>query len=198
MMATTPPINTATPGGDEFKEVSVDIEGLALQQQQIPTTAVTKPSYRPSSPPKSIVMFDGVCNVCDGFVHFVYPRDTQKRFTFQALQTIKGREILQYYGIPEDLSTIVLIEEESNTYFTKSTAVLRIMYYLQRPYPLLYSFYYLPTFFRDFCYGTFAKYRYLVMGKKDTCMFSPGLRDRFIDWRSPIIEEEVVDDNKEM
>eukprot|EP01133_Synstelium_polycarpum_P014381 gene14381-16969_t len=128
---------------------------------------VPKPTYKPSSPPKCIILFDGVCNICDGFVHFVFPRDPEKRFSYQALQTVKGIEILNYYGIPQDLSTVVLIEEETGNYYTKSTAVLRIMYYLQKPYPLLYSFNILPSFFRDFCYGTFAKYRYLIMGKKD-------------------------------
>ncbi|EFA81837.1 putative alpha-N-acetylgalactosaminidase [Heterostelium album PN500] len=190
------------------QNVSVDINSLQQQQQQQqseqqqqqqqqPQTQ-SKPTYRPSDPPRSIIMFDGVCNVCDGFVQFVYPRDTKKRFSYQALQTAKGIEILNYYGIPADLSTIVLIEEETGKHYTKSTAVLRILYYLQNPYPLMYSFYYMPTFLRDFCYGQFAKYRYLVMGKKDTCMIHPGLKDRFVDWRSPILEELEPDETKEI
>ncbi|KYQ88880.1 hypothetical protein DLAC_10689 [Tieghemostelium lacteum] len=150
--------------------------------------------YKPSN--RCIIMFDGVCNVCDGFVQFVWPRDTEKRFSYQALQTEKGREILAYYGIPADLSTIVLVEEETGLIYTKSTAVLRVMYYLKSPYPLLYTFYYIPKFIRDFCYGTFANYRYLIMGKKDTCMFSPSLKDRFIDFKSPLILEET--ESKEM
>eukprot|EP01132_Coremiostelium_polycephalum_P009644 gene9644-11825_t len=177
---------------------------LDMEHQSSSTTTATPASssvapintYKPSTnSPKSIILFDGVCNVCDGFVQFVYPRDTEGRFSFQALQSVKGREILNYYGIASDLSTIVLVEEETQTYYTKSTAVLRIMYHLKKPYPVLSYFTVIPGFIRDFCYSTFANYRYLIMGKKDFCMFSPALRDRFVDFRSPLIED---NETKEM
>ncbi|GAM23915.1 hypothetical protein SAMD00019534_070900 [Acytostelium subglobosum LB1] len=191
------------PSNSNHNEVAVDIQQLdnsnsSPSSSVVQTNPMSRPTYRPSNPPKSIILFDGICNVCDGFIHFVYPRDTQKRFSYQALQSVKGGEILDYYGIPKDLSTIVLIEEESNTHYTKSTAVLRVLYYLKNPYPLMYTFYYLPRFFRDFCYGTFANYRYLIMGKKDVCGFNPGLKDRFIDFRSPIIDDDTPDETKEM
>ncbi|EGG17735.1 putative alpha-N-acetylgalactosaminidase [Cavenderia fasciculata] len=160
-------------------EVSLDIGAIQsadAANQQLNAVALTdatasitaRGGYKPSNPPKMIIMFDGVCNVCDTFVHFVYPRDVNKKFSFQALQTTKGREIQNYYGVPTDLSTVILIDEETATYTSKSTAVLRIMYHLQSPYSYLYQFHYLPAFFRDFCYSTFARYRYLLMGKKDT------------------------------
>ncbi|GAM25030.1 hypothetical protein SAMD00019534_082050 [Acytostelium subglobosum LB1] len=151
-------------------------------------------SYSPASPPRSILLFDGVCNFCEGVVQFISQRDTERRFHFQALQTEKGHEILDYYHLPKDLSTVVLIEEETGTYYLKSTAILRVLYYLKYPYPMLYPFIYIPQFIRDYCYATFAQYRYKLFGKKDTdrCIVNNQLKTMFIDWKSPFIQE---DDN---
>ncbi|KAK5583359.1 hypothetical protein RB653_004951 [Dictyostelium firmibasis] len=94
--------------------------------------SIKRGSYKPNPEnPRRIIMFDGVCNVCDGFVQFVFPRDVEKRFSFQALQTEKGKEILDYYGIPCDMSTIILVDEADDKYYTKSTAVLNILFFLK-------------------------------------------------------------------
>jgi len=139
---------------------------------------------------RNIILFDGVCNVCDTFVQFIYPRDSKKLFHFQALQSQKGREICSSYGIPLDLSTIVLIKEGENKFYVKSEAVFLILCELDMPWSSLYYFIFVPRPLRDFGYSTFASFRYLMFGKKDSCSFRPGLKDRFIDWRSPIIEQE--------
>ncbi|KAF2072434.1 hypothetical protein CYY_006246 [Polysphondylium violaceum] len=183
------------------EEISLDMDTLSnstdsnnqMLNNVDGASIVKRNSYKPSN--RSIILFDGVCNVCDGFVQFVLPRDINKKFYFQALQTEKGKEIQEYYGIKTDLSTVVLVEEETNSYCTKSTAILRVLSQLCYPYSAFYYLSYIPAFFRDFCYSTFVPYRYLIMGKKDTCMFSPSLKERFIDFKSPLILEEL--DSKE-
>jgi len=177
------------------EEISLDMDSLSHNNNnnndnQINVdgaSMIKKNSYRPSN--RSIILFDGVCNICDGFVQFVFPRDVNKRFYFQALQTEKGREIQEYYGIVADLSTVILIEEETNTYSCKSTAILKVLEHLNYPYSALSYLSIIPEFFRDFCYSTFVPYRYLLMGKKDTCFFSPSLKERFIDFKSPLLLE---------
>lgn len=77
--------------------------------------------------PRMIILFDGVCNVCHTFVSFIYPRDVEKRFYFQAMQSKKGREILASYGIPHNLNTVILLDEQNHTYCTKSTAIFNIL-----------------------------------------------------------------------
>jgi len=148
-----------------------------------------------SRPKRSIILFDGVCNVCNTFVQFVYARDKKKRFYYQAAQSKKGREIFTERGIPPTLDTIVLIDEEEDKYYTKSSAIFMILYHLQDPWSYLYYLIYLPRHLRDFGYSSFAAVRYVLFGKKDECGFYPGLKDQFIDWRSPIIE---LEDNKDM
>ncbi|KAN0012181.1 hypothetical protein ACTFIV_004714 [Dictyostelium citrinum] len=175
-------------------EVSLDVNSL-----QILDEASSKRTYKPNTQsPRKIILFDGICNVCDGFIQFVHPRDTNNLFSFQALQSEKGREILQYYGIKCDVSTVVLVDESINRVYVKSSAILTVCYYLNAPFSYLYSFTYVPTFVRDVCYDIFGKYRYLIMGKKDSCMFSITLRDKFIDFKSPLIFDEEQSEEKEL
>jgi len=152
-----------------------------------PATAVT--IQEPSKTNRSIILFDGVCNVCHGFVAFIYPRDKKKKFHFQALQSAKGREILSQWGIPCDLNTIILIDEVEGKHYIKSTAVFKILYDLDLPWAYLYYLIFIPRFVRDFGYSSFASVRYAIFGTKEECQFFPGLRERFIDWRSPIITD---------
>jgi len=147
------------------------------------------------SPKRKIILFDGVCNVCNTFVQFVYQRDKKKALHFQAAQSKKGREILSDWGIPCDLNTVIVVDEEARKFYTKSTAIFMILQYLEAPWSYGYYLVYLPRLLRDFGYSSFASVRYAIFGKKDECNFLPGLRDQFIDWKSPIIEDE---DNKDI
>jgi len=146
--------------------------------------------------PRKIVLFDGVCNVCHTFVSFIFPRDKNKKFFFQAMQSKKGREILASWNLPPNLNTVILIDEGTNTYYLKSTAIFNILAELQQPWSYLYYGLYIPRPLRDLGYTGFANIRYMVFGKKDECTFYPGLKDRFIDWRSPIVE--IEDASKDM
>ena len=130
--------------------------------------------------PQSILLFDGVCNLCNGAVRFVIKRDRAKRFRFAAIQSVAGQALLAKFYIPaESLETFVLVERER--YFTRSTAALRVARKLGRLWALLYTAIIIPKPIRDFVYDCIAKNRYRLFGKRDQCMVpTPELSDRFL------------------
>lgn len=127
-----------------------------------------------------IVLFDGVCNFCNGTVQFVIKNDPAKRFKFAALQSETGQTLLQKHGFSlSDFDTFVLVDGDRA--YTKSGAALRMARGLKMPWPLLYGFIIVPAFIRDAAYSLVARNRYKWFGKKDACMIpDPGQRDRFI------------------
>jgi len=128
-----------------------------------------------------VILFDGVCNLCSGFVQFVVPRDPEGRFRFASLQSEVGTELLAEHDLPTDeLESIVLIEGEDS--YVKSAAVLRIAKLLGGAYALLWPFRFLPRFVRDGAYDLVAANRYRLFGKKDRCMVPDGdVQARFIE-----------------
>lgn len=130
---------------------------------------------------KYIVLFDGVCNLCNRSVQFVLKRDKKKQFLFGSLQGKTGQEYLRKYHLPADeFHSFMLIE--GNVLYTRSTAVLRMLKYLGRGWQLLYVFIYLPQPIRDGVYNLIASNRYKLFGKKDHCRI-PTLeeRERFLE-----------------
>ena len=127
-----------------------------------------------------ILLFDGVCNLCNGFVQFVIERDPNAQFKFAALQSEEGQELLQHFGLPQkDLFSVILIENEKA--YTRSTAALRMTRLLKSPWKISYGFIILPTFFRDFFYKKIAINRYKWFGEKESCMIpTPELKSRFL------------------
>jgi len=124
-----------------------------------------------------IVLFDGVCNLCNGAVRFVLARDPRGRFRFASLQSDVARRLLKGDGPAE---TIVLID--AGKIYTKSTAALRIARGLRFPWPLLYALAVIPRPLRDFVYDWVARNRYRWFGKRDTCMLpTPQMRGRFLE-----------------
>jgi predicted DCC family thiol-disulfide oxidoreductase YuxK len=124
-----------------------------------------------------VVLFDGVCNLCNGAVRFIIARDPAACFRFASLQSGVGRRLLKDDGPPE---TIVLLEE--GKMYSKSTAALRIARGLRLPWPLLYAFIVVPRPLRDFVYDWVARHRYRWFGKLDTCLLpTPALRNRFLE-----------------
>ncbi|MDG5817987.1 thiol-disulfide oxidoreductase DCC family protein [Natronococcus sp. A-GB7] len=128
-----------------------------------------------------IVLFDGVCNLCAGFVQFIVPRDDEEVFHFASLQSDVGQRLLTDHGLAEDhLDSIVLIEGEDA--YVKSAAVLRIGEHLGGVYALGRPLRYLPQRLRDWGYDVVAANRYRVFGKKDQCMMPTGnVQERFLD-----------------
>ncbi|MCH9661704.1 MAG: DUF393 domain-containing protein [Bacteroidetes bacterium] len=105
----------------------------------------------PTSPPEPtpwLILFDGICGWCTGWVRFLIKHDGQKRFQFAPLQSPLGQQQLEKYHLSQDnFSTFVVITPDG--YFTKSTAALRIMRYLGGSWRLLYAFMLIPQFLRD-------------------------------------------------
>src|SRR6056297_1780481 len=98
-----------------------------------------------------IILFDGVCNLCSGFVQFVVPRDPEGRFRFASLQSDVGKELLAEHGLPTDeLESVVLIEGDDS--YVKSSAVIRIARRLGGIYTLFGPFRFVPKAIRDRAY----------------------------------------------
>lgn len=126
-----------------------------------------------------IVLFDGVCNFCNGAVNFIIRHDHEKKFRFATLQSDFGVEKRREFGIPGDIDSVVLVEK-GHTYI-HSTAGLRIARGLGGIWSLAYVFIVIPAFIRDWCYKLFAKYRYRLFGRQDACMLpTADIRERFI------------------
>ncbi|MFN7973935.1 MAG: thiol-disulfide oxidoreductase DCC family protein [Acidobacteriota bacterium] len=133
---------------------------------------------------KPIVLFDGVCNFCNGAVNFLIDRDPAGNLAFAPLQSPKGQEILAAHGLPatgqEALDTMILVEDDRVS--TRTTAALRTLPYLKQPWPLLRVLLAVPRPLRDLAYRAFARNRYRLFGKRETCRVpTPEIRARFLD-----------------
>lgn len=128
----------------------------------------------------SIILFDGVCNLCSSIVRFIIKRDTQKKYLFAALQSESGQQFLKKYGFPEsDFNSFVLIKDDKC--YQKSSAGIILLHNMGGYWKLFYAFKYIPEPVRDFFYDLVAKYRYRVFGKKDACMIpDKDLISRFL------------------
>jgi len=127
-----------------------------------------------------ILLFDGVCNLCNGAVRFIIERDPAGIFRFASLQSESAKQLLgQFPEAPRDISTIVLIEH--NCLYTKSDAALRAARHLPGAWPALYGFIIIPRAIRNIIYDWIARNRYQWFGKQDQCMMpTPELRGRFL------------------
>lgn len=130
---------------------------------------------------QKIILFDGVCNLCEQSVQFVLRRDRKGIFKFASLQSTIGQQLLQHYGLnTTELSSFVLID--NGKAWTKSSGALRVAKYLSGGWKLLYVFNLLPRLLRDPVYNFIAANRYRWYGKKTSCwMPTPELRSRFLD-----------------
>lgn len=130
----------------------------------------------------SIILFDGVCNLCNSLVRFVVKRDPPPgRFTFAALQSEAGQRLLREHGLAtDDLNTFVLIE--NGRAFARSTAALRVARRLGLPWSLTWPLIIVPAPLRDAAYRFIARHRYRWFGKRDACMTpEDSARSRFLD-----------------
>jgi predicted DCC family thiol-disulfide oxidoreductase YuxK len=129
---------------------------------------------------EKIILFDGVCNLCNGFVNFVIKRDPGMKFRFAALQSAAGKALLERHRLnAESLETVVLID--GTQVYQRSSAALKIIKQLGALWPLLYVFIILPAPWRDWLYDIIAKRRYRWYGKRDQCRLpSPQEKNRFL------------------
>jgi predicted DCC family thiol-disulfide oxidoreductase YuxK len=130
---------------------------------------------------QSIILFDGVCNLCNGFVRFVISHDKRGQFKFASLQSEAAQKILEPFNFPlDDLKTIVLLEDSK--IYLRSRAVLRIVKHLDGIWKISSVLSVFPPFLSDRVYNLVSAHRYKIFGKTDSCMLPTGeLQSRFID-----------------
>ena len=127
-----------------------------------------------------IILFDGVCNLCNTSVKFIIKRDSEGHFKFASLQSGTGQTLLRMHGLHKDLNSFVLLEDDK--VFLKSSAALRVCRKLGSAWPILSLFRFLPPFIRDLLYDFVAKNRYKWFGKEESCLVpSPEWKQRFLD-----------------
>ncbi len=126
---------------------------------------------------KGVILFDGVCNLCNQSVQLIIKQDKKDYFRFAALDSDYGRMMVSKYQLTTD--SIVLIENEEA--YTQSDAALRIARRLSGIYPLLYATMIIPKFIRDRIYRLIARNRYRWFGKRQSCwMPSAQLSKKFL------------------
>lgn len=128
-----------------------------------------------------VILFDGICNLCNNAVQFVLKHDKKKLFRFASLQSDFGKSILIKYGLPTDnFNSFVLIL--NGKAYTKSIAALSVAKMLSGPIKVLYGFIIVPAFIRNGVYNVIARNRYKWFGKKESCMLpSPDVAARFLN-----------------
>jgi predicted DCC family thiol-disulfide oxidoreductase YuxK len=127
------------------------------------------------------ILFDGVCNLCNGFVTFVIARDPGAHFRFAALTSSAAARVLRQAEAPAVMPDSILLVEDG-ALFVRSDAGLRIARRLTFPWPLLYGFVIVPRVIRDAVYDFIAARRYRWFGRRDVCMIpTPELRSRFLE-----------------
>lgn len=130
---------------------------------------------------KYIILFDGVCNLCNTAITFVIKRDPKDLFLYTPLQSKTGKILTHKYDIDTTtIDSIILIK--NNKAYTKSAAALHIARHLKGAYSLFTVFLIIPSFIRNWVYDYVAKNRYKWYGKRDACMIpTPALKAKFLD-----------------
>lgn len=127
-----------------------------------------------------IILFDGVCNLCNSSVQFIIKRDKAAKFRYASLQSETGRKILEQFHLPVDTFNSFVLYQDDKIY-TRSTAALRVFSQL-KGWKWVGALSYVPRFIRDGVYNLVARNRYRWFGKKDVCMIpTPELKSRFLD-----------------
>lgn len=126
-----------------------------------------------------VVLFDGVCNLCNSSVTFIIRHDPKGLFRFAPLQSEHGERLLKGFKERPKGDSVVLILDDQ--YFVKTSASLRIAVRLSGLWPLMGIFLIIPAFLRNPVYDLIARYRYQWFGKRESCMIpTPELRSRFL------------------
>jgi predicted DCC family thiol-disulfide oxidoreductase YuxK len=127
-----------------------------------------------------VILFDGVCNLCNGAVQFVINRDEREKFRFASLQSSIGKTYLKQFELTANVYSIILIKNDR--VFDKSSAALEIAKDLSGLWPAFYALKIVPKYVRDKIYDFIAAHRYKWFGKKDECMIpTPELKTRFLE-----------------
>jgi len=131
---------------------------------------------------KKIILFDGICNLCNDVVLKVIKYDKKNIFLFSSLQSKIGKEITDHLGIEISKIDSIILYEPGVSYDIKSTAALKIIQDFKGIWSLTYILFLFPEGFRNLIYDYIAKNRYKWFGKKEKCMIpTPELKEKFLD-----------------
>jgi predicted DCC family thiol-disulfide oxidoreductase YuxK len=130
---------------------------------------------------KKLILFDGVCNLCNSSVQFVIKKDKKNIYLFAPLQGTIGQQIIKEFNIDTKKTDSILLYT-NNQLYSKSTAALKVAATLGFPTNILSVFIIIPTFIRNWVYDFIAKNRYKWYGKKEACMIpTPELKAKFLE-----------------
>ena len=131
---------------------------------------------------KKIILFDGVCNLCNNAILKVIKYDKKNHFIFASLQSETGKEIINHLNIDVVKTDSIILFEPKFSFDIKSSAALKVMEDFGGFWNLTKIGWIFPKFFRDFVYDFIAKNRYKWFGKKNQCMIpTPELTSKFLD-----------------
>ena len=131
---------------------------------------------------KKIILFDGVCNLCDSAVQLIIKHDTKDIFRFVSLQSDLGQKIIKHLGIDTQKTDSIILYQPDFAYYYKSEAALEIAKHIGGIFYFVSLFSILPTAFNNFIYDYIAKNRYKWFGKKENCMIpSKEQQAKFLD-----------------
>jgi predicted DCC family thiol-disulfide oxidoreductase YuxK len=116
----------------------------------------------------AVVIFDGLCRLCDGAVRFLIARDTDRRLKFAASQSRAGAEILARLGLAGAAASTLVFVEDGQAY-TRSTAVLRALRHVRGPWRAASNLLWVPRPLRDAVYGLVARHRRRWFGARESC-----------------------------
>ncbi|MGL2967428.1 thiol-disulfide oxidoreductase DCC family protein [Flavobacterium sp. XGLA_31] len=130
---------------------------------------------------KKIILFDGVCNLCNTSVQLIIKRDKKDIFRFVPLQSDLGHKITTHIGISELNIDSLVLYEPAKAYYLKTEAVIRILSELHYYFKILRILLLLPKFISNWLYDYVAKNRYNWYGKKESCMIpAPDSATKFL------------------
>ncbi|WP_264558674.1 thiol-disulfide oxidoreductase DCC family protein [Flavobacterium sp. N2270] len=130
---------------------------------------------------KKIILFDGVCNLCDASVQFIYKHDKKDIFRFVAIQSELGQKIIKHIGVDTSKIDSIILYEPGLSYSYKAEAALTIAKNLSGIYSLLGYLNFIPNSIKNIVYDYIAKNRYKWYGKKEACMIpTPELKAKFL------------------
>lgn len=130
---------------------------------------------------KQLILFDGICNLCNSSVNYIIKHDKKDVFRFAPLQSDLGQQIINEHKIETSKTDSILLYSKVHGLRYKSTAALIIAKHLGFPRNMFVLFFIVPSFIRNWVYDYIAKNRYKWYGKRETCMIpTPELQNKFL------------------
>lgn len=145
-------------------------------------TSVSEKSIDHNIPaPSHIILYDGVCNLCNGMVRFIIKKDKKALFRFAAIQSQTGQSLITQYANDDEEKTVSIYYIRNQECYRKSAAILYILKDLGKGWKLLFPLIHIPAILRDSLYLFISRNRYKLFGREQTCMIpTPEIKNRFI------------------